>query len=73
MCGLKLLGQVSETFQIAKKKIGVIMGGVHFILLGDFYQLDAVKDIQMYRADSKNVHAGFDGYAHHGVKVFQSI
>jgi hypothetical protein len=74
MTGLKMLGQIHETFQLVKSQCGssLIMGGVHFILLGDLYQLDPVNDFQMHRSDDLNLHK-FGPWAHKGIKVYKSL
>jgi ATP-dependent exoDNAse (exonuclease V) alpha subunit len=71
MTGLKMLGQIQETFQLVNSN-SLIMGGVHFIMLGDFYQLDPVSDTQMFKKDSASLKI-FSAFAHKGVKVYESI
>ena len=55
MSGLKMLGQVSETFQAVNCNYEDPMGGVHYILLGDLFQLDPVQDTQMFKESAKGV------------------
>jgi hypothetical protein len=60
MLGLKMLGQIDKTFNIVAGNIDEDMGGVQFMLSGDFYQLNAVKYFQLYQTDTYGIQAGFN-------------
>ena len=55
MCGANLLGRLDKIFRKATLKFDQFMGGVHFVLAGDFYQLPPVFKDTMYRQSLKKV------------------
>ena len=66
MCGANLLGKLDKIFRKATLKFDQFMGGVHFVLAGDFYQLPPVFKDVLYRQSLKKVdeiyQAGIDVY-----------
>ena len=49
------LGKIDKCFKIAKQEPGKIMGGVHYILIGDFYQLPPPMGRPLYESSSKRM------------------
>ena len=49
MVGTKKLGKMDEILRLAKQEPSIVMGGIHFILTGDFYQLPPPLDKSLYK------------------------
>ena len=52
MVGTKKLGKMDEILRLAKQEPSIVMGGIHFILTGDFYQLPPPLDKSLYKVSS---------------------
>jgi len=63
------LGKIDKCFKIAKQEPGKVMGGVHYILVGDFYQLPPPMGSPLYVSSSKRVTSGIENA---GINVYKS-
>lgn len=54
MAACKLLGDADKCFRIGKGKPHLLFGGVHLILIGDFYQLPPVNGKKLFMAETKS-------------------
>jgi hypothetical protein len=63
MIAANMMNDIDIIFKLAKNQPSKILGGIHFVLLGDFYQLPPVKkyvNIPLYTKQQNGVGVNFD-------------
>ena len=75
MVSAKDLGIINQCLQIATQDYNKYFGGIHFLFLGDFYQLPPVQNISIYEKEikNKNMNIKIKQLTEIGLDVYKSI